>query len=64
MTPTALFMESLHLYTSYLLSMGLYDDNADSKKPDRICYPTLVVNESSGLFLHLSVFSIKHPRPA
>ena len=44
--------------------MGLYDDIADSKKPDRICYPTLVVNESSGLFLHLSVFSIKHPRSA
>ena len=30
------------------------------EKPDKICSPTFVVDEFSGLFLHPSIFSIKH----
>ena len=36
----------------------------DIEKPDEICSPTFVVDEFLGLFLHLSVFSIKHSRSA
>ena len=57
-----LFMESLPLYTSSLFSMLLVDDNVDIEKPDGICSLTFVVDESSGLFLHPSVFSVKHSR--
>ena len=32
----------------------------DIEKPDQICSPTFVVDEYSGLFLHPSIFSIKH----
>ena len=34
------------------------------EKPDGICSPTLVVDKYSGLFLHPSIFSIKHSRSA
>ena len=40
--------------------MFLNDDIVDIEKPDRICSPNFDVNEFSGLFLHLSIFSIKH----
>ena len=32
--------------------MFLNDDIIDTEKPDRVCYPTINVNEFSGLFLH------------
>ena len=44
--------------------MLLNDDIEDIGKPDGICSPTFVLNEFSGLFLHLSIFSIKHARSA
>ena len=44
--------------------MLLNHDIVDIEKPDRICSPTFVVDEFSGLFLHPSVFSIKHSRSA
>ena len=44
--------------------MLLNDDIVDTEKPYRICLPNFVVNEFSGLFLHLSVFFIKHSRSA
>ena len=42
--------------------MLLNDDIVDIEKPDRICSSSFVVNEFSGLFLHPSIFSIKHSR--
>ena len=44
--------------------MLLSKDIADIEKPDAICLLTFVVNESSRLFLHLSVFSGTHSRCA
>ena len=44
--------------------MSLNDNIVDIEKPDGICLPTFVVNEFSGLFLHSSIFSIKHSRSA
>ena len=44
--------------------MFLNDDIVDIEKPDGICSPTFVVDEFSGLFLHSSIFSIKHSRCA
>ena len=52
------FMLSLPLYKSCLFP--LFFDLADTKKPDVICLLTFVVDEFSGLFLHLSIFSVKH----
>ena len=40
--------------------MVLNDDIVDIKKPDGICSPTFAVDEFSRLFLHPSIFSIKH----
>ena len=40
--------------------MLLDDDIVDTEKPDRVCSPTFVVYEFSGLFSHPSIFSIKH----
>ena len=34
------------------------------EKPDGICSLTFVVDEFSGLLLHLSIFSIMHSRSA
>ena len=51
---------SRYLFCSVLLN----DDVADIEKPNGICSPTFVVNELSRLFLHASVFSIKHSRSA
>ena len=39
--------------------MFLNDDIVDMEKPDGICF---AVNEFSGLFLHPSMFFIKHSR--
>ena len=36
----------------------------DIEKPNEISSPTFVVDELSGLFLHLSDFSTKHSRSA
>ena len=44
--------------------MVLNDDIVDTGKPGRICLLTFVVDEFSGLFLHPSIFSIKHSRSA
>ena len=40
--------------------MLLNDNIVDIEKSDGICSPTFVVDELSGLFLHASVFSMKH----
>ena len=58
------FMQSLLLYTSCLFSMLLNDDIVDIEKPDGICSLTFVVDEFSALFLHPSIFFIKHSRSA
>ena len=54
------FLQSLPLYASCLFSMLLNDNIVDIEKSDGICSPTFVVDELSGLFLHASVFSMKH----
>ena len=55
-----LFLQSLPLYASCLFPMLLNDNIVDIEKSDGICSPTFVVDELSGLFLHASVFSMKH----
>ena len=40
--------------------MLLNDDIVDIEKPDGICLHSFVVDEYSELFLHRSIFSIKH----
>ena len=57
-------MQSLPLHTSCLFSMILNDDIVDIAKPDRICSPTFVVDEFSGLYLHPSIFYVKYLRSA
>ena len=44
--------------------MLLNNDILDIEKPDGICSLTFVVDEFSGLFLHLSIFYILHSRSA
>ena len=44
--------------------MLLNDDIVDIERPDGICLLIFAVDEFSGLFLHLSVFSIIHSRSA
>ena len=56
--------QSLPLYTSCLFSMLLDEDIVVIEKSDGICSLTFVVDEFSGLFLHPSIFSIKHLRSA
>ena len=36
--------------------MSLNDDIVDIEKPDRVCSPTFVVGDISGIFLHPSTF--------
>ena len=55
-------MQSLPLYKLALFFMLLNDDIVDIEKPDGMFSPTFVVNQFSKLFLHSSVFSIKHLR--
>ena len=47
-----------------LISMLLNYDIVDTEKPDAICLLIFVANEFSRLFLHASIFSIKHSRYA
>ena len=56
------FMQSLPLDISCLFSIVLNDDVGDIEKADGKCSPTSVADEFSGLFLHPSIFSIKHSR--
>ena len=42
--------------------MLIYEDTADIEKPDEKCSLAFVVDEFSGLFLHLSIFFIIHSR--
>ena len=44
--------------------MLLSDDIVDIEKPDRICSLSFILDEVSELFLHPSIFSIKHLRSA
>ena len=44
--------------------MLLHDDIVEIEKPSRICLPTFIVSEFLGLYLHPSIFSIKHLRSA
>ena len=55
-------MQSLALHTLWLFSMLLNDDIVDIEKPDEACSPTFIVDVLSGLFIHPSIFSIKHSR--
>ena len=55
-------MQSLPLYKLALFFMLLNDDIVDIEKPDGMFSPTFVVNQFSKLFLHSSIFSIKHLR--
>ena len=52
------FSCNLYLYIHHVLS----DDIVDMEKPDGICSLTFAADEFSGLFLHLSIFSITHSR--
>ena len=45
-----------------LILYALNDDVVEIKTPDGTCSPTFVENEFSRLFLHPSIFSIKHSR--
>ena len=56
-------MQSKSLYTSSL-SMLLNYDIVDIEKPDQMRLTTFVADEFSGLFLHPSIFSLKHSRSA
>ena len=42
--------------------MFLNDDITETEKSDRICLPTFVIDEFSGLFLHPSMFFINNWR--
>ena len=55
-------MQSLPLYTLCLLSMLLNDDIVDLEKTDGISLFTFVVDGFSGLYLHPTIFYIKHSR--
>ena len=55
-------LSNLYLCTSLLFFILLNDYIVDIEETDGICFPTFVVNEFSGLFLHPLVFSIKHSR--
>ena len=49
-----LFIQSLSLYTSCLLSMLLNENVVDTEKSDGICSLTFAVDEFSALFLYPS----------
>ena len=44
--------------------MRLNEEIVDIEKPDGICFLTFIVDDFSGLFLHPSIFCIKHSRSA
>ena len=56
------FSYNLYLCIHHTYFLSLNDNIVDIEKPDGICSPTSVVDDLSGLFLHASVFSIKHLR--
>ena len=58
------FIQSLPLYASCLFFTLVNEDIADIEKPDGICLLAFVADESSRLFLHPSIFSIRHSRSA
>ena len=53
-------MQSLPMYTLWLCSIFLNDDAVNIGKPDRTYTLVFVLDEFSGLFLHPSIFFIKH----
>ena len=55
-------MQSLTRYISCLFSTLLNGNIVDVVKPDGICSLTFVVTKCPWLFLHPSVFAIKHWR--
>ena len=58
------YIQYFPLYRSCAFSMLLNDDIINIEKPDGIYGLTFVVYEFSGLFLHLSIFSIIHSKSA
>ena len=54
------FMQSLPLHISCLFYLLLNDNITETGKPDRICSSTFAADELPALFLHPSVFFIKH----
>ena len=54
------FIQSLPLHRSCLFPMLLNEDIVDIEKSDEICSLIFVLDDFSGLFLHPSVFSMKH----
>ena len=57
-------MQSSPLYKSCIFSLLLNDYIVESENRDGICSPTFVVNNFLELFLHPSIFSIKHSKSA
>ena len=57
-------MQSSPLYKSCIFSLLLNDYIVESENRDRIFSPTFVVNNFLELFLHPSIFSIKHSKSA
>ena len=55
---------NLYSSTSCSFSMSLNDNSVDIEKPNGICLASFVKDEFSVLFLHPSIFSIKHSRSA
>ena len=59
------FMQPLPLFTACLFFQYFLNDNiVDIGKPDGTCSLGFVEDEFSGLFLHLSIFSIEHSKSA
>ena len=54
------FMQSSPLFRSCLFSIFLKYDIVDIEKPDGICLAMFVADKLLVLFLHPSIFSIKH----
>ena len=52
------------LYMACLFSMPWNDDTVAIEKPDGIHSPNFVEDDFSELFLHASIVSVKHSRPA
>ena len=59
-----IFIQSLPLNTSCLFSMSMNDDIVGIEKPDKLFSLTFLLDDISGLFLHLSVFPVKNSRSA
>ena len=60
--PQNVFIQSLPLYTSCLLSMLLNEDIVDIEKPDGMCLLAYIVDEFSGIiftFVNLFYYTFK-----